>query len=187
MMKISRCFGAILVLFLYSISNAQAAPKEITWEDLIPPQANAQAVEFVGNTPLKGMPTLDEFKGSQATMDVYLASVGMIRSLQPNDGNDVAAGLDGQEIKIAGYVTPLSFDQGEVVEFLLVPYHGACIHVPPPPANQIVYVRHAAGLNVEYLNDPIWLTGTLNVSAVSTILANTGYSIDTAVVSPYRD
>ncbi|MGF1513840.1 MAG: DUF3299 domain-containing protein [Elainellaceae cyanobacterium] len=48
----------------------------------------------------------------------------------------------GQTIQLEGYVLPLTQNRAErVTEFLLVPYVGACIHVPPPPPNQIVYIQ----------------------------------------------
>ena len=42
--------------------------------------------------------------------------------------------MDGQLIKIPGFIAPLDWaDETELKEFLLVPYFGACIHLPPPP------------------------------------------------------
>ncbi len=49
--------------------------------------------------------------------------------------------LNGSKVKIPGFVIPLEGDDKAVTEFLLVPYFGACIHVPPPPPNQIIYVK----------------------------------------------
>ena len=70
---------------------------------------------------------------------------------------------DGAEIKIPGYMLPLEFDGDQIVEFLLVPYVGACIHTPPPPANQIIHVRSNIGFRANGLFTPIWVTGTLTV------------------------
>ena len=77
----------------------------------------------------------------------------------------VVASLDGKRVQIGGYVVPLDFDATRVKEFLLVPFVGACIHVPPPPPNQIVYVKAEGGVDVKGTFDPVWVTGTLTVTA----------------------
>ncbi len=72
------------------------------------------------------------------------------RRLQPGAGGTpaVVTDLDGKHVRIGGYVVPLDFEATTVKEFLLVPFVGACIHVPPPPPNQIVYVKTAKGFDV---------------------------------------
>jgi len=70
---------------------------------------------------------------------------------------------DGAEIRIPGYMLPLEFDGNQIVEFLLVPYVGACIHTPPPPANQIIHVRSNVSFRSNGLFTPVWVTGKLTV------------------------
>jgi uncharacterized protein len=89
----------------------------------------------------------------------------------------VVEALNGQRVQIGGYIVPLDFDATTVKEFLLVPFVGACIHVPPPPANQIIYVKSAKGIEVGKVFDPIYVTGTMSVSFTSTGLADAGYTI----------
>ncbi|MFZ1102741.1 MAG: DUF3299 domain-containing protein, partial [Hyphomicrobiaceae bacterium] len=89
----------------------------------------------------------------------------------------VVAALDGKRVRIGGYVVSLDFDATKVKEFLLVPFVGACIHVPPPPANQIVYVKSEAGFEVTGMFDPVWVTGTLKTATAHTGLAEAGYSL----------
>jgi uncharacterized protein len=86
--------------------------------------------------------------------------------------------LNGQRVQIGGYIVPLDFDATTVKEFLLVPFVGACVHVPPPPANQIIFVKSATGIPVGKVFDPIYVTGKMSVSFTSTGLADAGYSID---------
>jgi hypothetical protein len=90
----------------------------------------------------------------------------------------VVAALDGKRVRIGGYVVSLDFDATKVKEFLLVPFVGACIHVPPPPANQIVYVKSAEGFEVTGQFEPVWITGTLKVTSAFTGLAEAGYSLE---------
>ncbi len=89
----------------------------------------------------------------------------------------VVSTLDGERVLLGGYVVPLDFQATKVKEFLLVPFVGACIHVPPPPANQIVYVTTDQGFEVKGNFDPVYVTGKMSVSATFTGLAEAGYTI----------
>lgn len=98
----------------------------------------------------------------------------------------VNAKLDGQLIKIPGFIVPLSEDsEGLVTEFFLVPYVGACIHVPPPPPNQIVYVKPMEPVQAPGLGDAYWVTGRMHVQTRNTPLASAAYSITADKVVPY--
>jgi uncharacterized protein len=95
--------------------------------------------------------------------------------------------LDGKAVRIGGYIVPLDFNATQVKEFLLVPFVGACIHVPPPPANQIIYVKVAKGFEVGGTFDAVTVEGTMTAAQTFTGLAETGYSIDaTSVVTRTR-
>jgi hypothetical protein len=100
----------------------------------------------------------------------------------------VVPDLDGRQVRLPGFVVPLEADAQRIAEFLLVPYYGACIHVPPPPANQTVHVITAPGAEFEgQLFDTVWVTGTLKVEASSSDLAEAGYRIEAVSVEPYED
>lgn len=94
---------------------------------------------------------------------------------------------DGKLVKLPGFVVPLEIDAKTIQEFLLVPYYGACIHVPPPPANQTVHV--VTDENHAYqgqLFDTVWVTGTMRVEKVSSELGEAGYRIDARKVEPFE-
>ena len=186
-MRPLQILAGVLVVFASTLFSATATPKVITWEELVPVGKDALKIDFGKFTKPKGMPDISEFDGSKQEMDEYLESMELMRQTQPEEGAALALGLNGKEIKIAGYVTPISFEGEKVVEFLFVPYLGACAHVPPPPANQIVYVENAKGLDAANLYDPVWLVGKLNATPVSTLVANVGYTIDGARVEPYKE
>lgn len=99
--------------------------------------------------------------------------------------------LNGKKIKLPGYVTPLEVDEkAEVVrEFLLVPYFGACIHVPPPPLNQTILVKTEPGkaLSMGDMYSPIWVYGTLDTDLAHTDLADAGYQIKTDKIEIYQE
>src|SRR4051794_5438326 len=100
-----------------------------------------------------------------------------------------AAGLvgdyDGKRVRIPGYMLPIGFDGVSAKEFLLVPYVGACIHVPPPPPNQIVYVTSDKPVRVVRQFEPVLVTGVMAVGVLSTDLADVGYRIAADTVAPY--
>ncbi len=100
---------------------------------------------------------------------------------QQNLNVSVNPELDGQAIRIPGFVVPLDSEGELVKEFLLVPYFGACLHYPPPPPNQIVYVRYKQGLQLEDLWQPVWVEGIIHTQ-IQTVegVATAGYSITEA-------
>ena len=74
-------------------------------------------------------------------------------------------------MRLGGYVVPLDFDGSKVTGFLLVPYMGACIHVPPPPPNQIVYVHTKEPIEIDEIFEAVYATGTFEADLMSTELA----------------
>ncbi len=95
--------------------------------------------------------------------------------------------LDGQAIRLPGYIVPLEVNEaGRTTEFLLVPYFGACIHVPPPPSNQIVHVRSELGGKLEELYQPYWIEGAMQVKASTSELADAGYQMDAQKIYVYE-
>lgn len=90
----------------------------------------------------------------------------------------VVEALDGKRVRIGGYVVALDFDATTITEFLLVPFVGACIHVPAPPSNQVIYVKSEKGFAVQGSFDPVYVTGVLKVISTSTGLADAGYTIE---------
>jgi hypothetical protein len=89
------------------------------------------------------------------------------------------ASMNDKHIRIGGYPVPLESDaKGRSTLFFLVPYPGACIHVPPPPPNQLVLVRYPKGLKLDDIYTPLWVTGTLKVEKVSNDLADAAYALE---------
>ncbi len=102
------------------------------------------------------------------------------------DEAPVVPTLEGQRVKLPGFVVPLEMDAEKIDQFLLVPYYGACIHVPPPPANQTVHVVTLEDKAFEGgLFDVVWVTGTMRVERSSSELAEAGYRLEEASVVPY--
>jgi hypothetical protein len=99
----------------------------------------------------------------------------------------VNAELNGARVSVPGYVVPLEMSaDGSVRELFLVPYFGACIHVPPPPPNQIVYVRLRMGVSLKSIEDAVWITGTLHTASKQSVLGSAAYSLDGEKLEPYQ-
>jgi hypothetical protein len=112
---------------------------------------------------------------------------GEPRELAWSEMAPVVKALHGQQVKLPGYIVPLnSSEEGRVTEFLLVPYYGACIHVPPPPPNQIVHVKTELGVLMENLYQPFWIEGPLQVESISSDIAEAGYQMQASKVYPYE-
>ncbi len=102
--------------------------------------------------------------------------------------------LEGQVVRIPGYLLPLDFSGKEVTEFLLVPWVGACIHTPPPPPNQIVHVKPDKPYANASLYAPVWVTGRMSTTASKKSLylvdgtsnIDIGYTMQATAVEPYK-
>lgn len=94
--------------------------------------------------------------------------------------------LDGIQARIPGFVVPIETDgRGNLKEFFLVPFFGACIHVPPPPANQIIYGRLAEPIPMVNIWDAFWMEGTLNIEEISNDTAASAYTMDVTRLELY--
>lgn len=98
------------------------------------------------------------------------------------------AAFNGKKIRIGGYPVPLETDaKGRSTLFFLVPYPGACIHVPPPPPNQLILVRYPQGINLEDIYAPLWVNGTVQVESVSNDLADAAYAMAASTVKAVEE
>ena len=161
---------------LATLATARPAdpPVELEWDALVPQDWRPDTL-------------LEEYDADQLADDDPRAEELMEKLKAMWDAAPVVPELDGRRVRLPGFVVPLEAEPGTIAEFLLVPYYGACIHVPPPPANQTVYVVTAAGQAYEGgLFDTVWVTGTLRVEAVSSDLAEAGYRLVDARVEPYE-
>lgn len=94
-----------------------------------------------------------------------------LRKLNPETGEAPPSlmNLRGAPVKIPGYAVPIEGDSGFdfVKEFLLVPVFGMCVHVPPPPSNQVVYVVMNEPVPIEDLIDAVWISGILEMDSIT--------------------
>lgn len=163
---------------LRATNNAENAvaleeAETLDWNDLIPPEWRPERL-------------LSDYDVDSLSDDDPLALELMDRLTALWAEAPVVADLDDRPVRLPGFVVPLEMDATAMTEFLLVPYLGACIHVPPPPANQIVLVRtRASGPYEGGLFDTVWVVGRMRVARFSDELGEAGYRIEDARVSPY--
>lgn len=167
--------AAILAAVLsagFFVLPVAAEPIELGWADLIPESARSGGQVNVLEGLVQHSQVSAAPEAAAGDAPVSIESVMGISS-------PVAYRTDlaGAEVTIKGYLLPLELDGARVTNFLLVPFVGACVHVPPPPANQLVLVEFPSGFSSNGLWQPVAVTGTLQLSGVSTDLAEIGYSI----------
>jgi hypothetical protein len=118
-------------------------------------------------------------------MHDYLGEGGPAATQQGS--SSVNTGLNGTLVKIPGFIVPLELlPTGLVREMYLVPYFGACLHVPPPPPNQIVYVKMATPIKLSSMYDAVWVTGTLRTEAKTSRYGSAAYTLDANRIDKYR-
>lgn len=144
---------------------AKTKAEEIQWEDLIPP--GVPYSEIIG----------------EGDMDVQNDTWAPIYD---ENGTKLNAALDGRRVKMPGYIVPFDMTADGVKDFILAPYLGACIHVPPPPANQLVLVSANEVWPAEKMLDAVWVSGLMRIQLQSTELGQTGYGITDAELELYQ-
>ena len=98
----------------------------------------------------------------------------------------VVSEMDGKAIRIPGFIVPLEFNDDKTVsQFFLVPFFGACIHVPPPPPNQVIHVTSSNGVKLENLYTPHWVSGVVNSVFIENEIASATYAMDAVDVEVY--
>ncbi len=175
--------GRVLMLWLALALGASPgfagakAPVELEWLDLLPAEDRA-AMERVPEE----MAALNEKLLAQG-MDRLTPEVEMPAVLS---STAVRSELDGTRVRLPGFLVPLEVNErGDAVAFFLVPYFGACIHVPPPPPNQMVYVSFPGGIPADAIWDPYWVVGPLRIETTSNDLGIATYAIEADNITLY--
>ena len=218
---LARALALTLTLTLWALLPGPAgAVERLGWDDLIPawqepedplraltPAQQKDVVEifWVRNLLRRGSPPEKlEKRETEARarlleggvdVDALLAEIEAMRTQAEAQNSALVGELNGREVQIPGYALPLEFSGTAMTEFLLVPYVGACIHTPPPPANQIVLVRSPQGVESDGLFTPVWVTGRMSTVSSTQSLSfvdgvsdvSVGYGLDASAVEPYEE
>ncbi|MFW6413131.1 MAG: DUF3299 domain-containing protein [Oceanicaulis sp.] len=150
--------------------NATPVYLDLAWADLLP---EGEAERIAELQQMQAVQTGFDHFGTEAMPQIQTFNV--------------VEELDGRRVRIGGYVLPFDFTGSrEINRFLLVPYVGACIHVPPPPPNQLVYVTTEEPIVVDGLWDPVFAEGIMRTTRNDNELGDTAYTLELIELKPYE-
>lgn len=211
-----RCL-TLLIGALLTVSAFADEPRQVMWADLVPKSAvfdnpflkltQEQLARVSEVAAIRDRRERGDKKLSQAEIE---SEPALVRKLEQagvdvdgllakrkeiiERGRAVNPLLNGQNVRLPGYLLPLEFSGKQVSEFLLVPWVGACIHTPPPPPNQIVHVKPEKPVEMSGMFAPVWVTGQMTTGAIRKSLSlvdgsadiDVGYSLQATRVEPYK-
>ena len=108
-----------------------------------------------------------------------------LSSRQPSS-NGVRTDWNGQIVRLPGFIVPIDYSGTGVTAFILVPFVGACVHVPPPPANQLVFVTTNVPYESTGMFEAVNVIGMFGTASMSTQLADIAYALSADQIEPYR-
>ena len=167
-------------------TEEESAFSTVEWADLIPPEV----LEILLNPPSYIAEIEDGSAEDQITsqMKNTLAEEEEDAYRRALASTDVNPAMDGLKIRIPGFVVPLEFDEDQTIsQFFLVPYFGACLHMPPPPPNQIILVDAPEGVQMSALYEPFWLEGEVSTVVTENDMAKSAYAMQLHKLSPYSE
>ena len=158
----------------------------IEWPDLMPPEVLAILLN-----PPEYIAEIEDGSAEDQISSQMKSAVNQSEEdayQQALVSTDVNENLDGAMIRIPGFVVPLEFDEEQTIsQFFLVPYFGACLHMPPPPPNQIILVNAPKGIQMSALYDPFWIEGQLSTSFQENDMATSAYAMRLHRIEPYSN
>lgn len=222
MRLLSATLIAFSVFLAAGLATAAETATPVAWEDLVPaakPLGNPLAhlpweqqaeIEFLASVRRQhaqglisdvdyryeeGLEIAYKLKKAGVDVETLVTEFDTVMQEVRRRETMVVDGLDGKLIRMPGYALPLEFTETAISEFLLVPYVGACIHVPPPPLNQTVYVQLNQSYKADRLYEPVWVTGRLKVKRTSKSLSlidgsaavEAGYTLEGVRIEPYEE
>lgn len=124
----------------------------------------------------------------QNSMESSIEAANQDRYQQALASTLVVTEMNDKAIRIPGFIVPIEFDDEQTItQFFLVPFFGACLHLPPPPPNQIIFVDYPEGLKLDALYDPFWISGVLKTSLIENEIATATYSLKMQLFEEYRE
>lgn len=171
-----------------SLAEAPSVPDE-TAQTLTPvdPAIVAETISWIDLIPDEDLDILEAMRDGSADPSLVAQFSGQSPIAEQMGTFNAVESLDQSVIRMPGYILPLDYQtQGEAREFLLLPYHGACVHYPPPPPNQIVYLRSEEPVEYSSLWEPIWVEGRIEIERVDTDLAAMTYAMTVRSIVPYE-
>lgn len=219
---INACVSLTILVGVTGISLAATTEKtlQITWKDLVPPmethkdpfltltpeqkldlvvvvrtrQLQLAGIDITPGQAERLASSLKRLEKDHVDIDGLLALRGEITAKRAHAMEAANEALNTQRVRLAGYVLPLEMSGQKITEFLLVPYVGACIHEPVPPANQIVRVKFERGFEVDGRFNPVWVQGKMITQIVKSQLflmdgsssISSSYTLEADAIEVYK-
>ena len=218
-MKVARIHGFLLLALMMVAAKPLHALETLDWESLVPPvdesldpftwlpkeqqdslydlwmlRERFEPENLDQELQSLKQRAIENLAAGGYDADKILAELDRYIAVTRDNNFKLVEDLDGLDVRIPGYVLPTEFSGSRVVEFLLVPYVGACVHTPPPPANQLVLVNYENGFVSEGLFAPVWVTGKINTARSTQSIdftdgameVESGYRLEASGVLPYE-
>ncbi len=172
--------------------NPDGSIEVLTWDDLMPEGEEEELAklydEFYSNLDKMVLGRQFQLNAPSGTQDLTAIIEGSSLDYMPQLGTfNTVADLNNLNVKLPGFVVPLDFRSDKTYrEFLLVPYFGACLHTPPPPPNQIVFVRAKEPVTIADLWSPVWVEGQLQTQRHENDVGSAAYTLTLSRMTPYE-
>ncbi|MBQ4833607.1 DUF3299 domain-containing protein [Pseudoalteromonas sp. MMG010] len=190
-LNLTKRFVFLSIFFISTVASPSVIANEkdyktIEWIQLLPKDdldALLNPPEYLDDiADGSAQDTIENFDSSQFSNEHEKRYQQALNSMR------VMTSFNNTKIRIPGFIVPLESVEGEdITEFFIVPYFGACLHLPPPPPNQIIYVEHKQGVELESLYDAFWFEGTLSIVTVENELGTSAYQLTLDSVSLYEE
>ncbi len=182
-----RNFGIFILISIISLQLHATEYRELQWDELMP-EAELKILQGISELITNPHQPLDPEENIYDDINS-----GMTQMMDPDvqgvmSSINTRPELNNQNVSIPGFIVPVETNnEGGITEFFLVPHFGACIHVPPPPPNQIIYVRYEQGLLVEGIWMPFTIKGTFFTELVDNDIAVSAYTFNAVEVFEYKE
>ena len=168
-------YALFLIALFFAAPAFAEEPQTLEWEDLLP-EGEIELLEEL--MAAQGAAAFGHSPYDDPMMSTMPGQIGTF---------NVVEGLEGKLVRLPGFVVPFEYtESGKISEFLLVPYFGACIHMPPPPPNQIVYVQAETPADLGQQWDAIWVIGVMRTKKNLNELGDTAYTLELQSWEPYN-
>jgi hypothetical protein len=185
-------YGIVLILSMATCglfieeANAEKKYTEIEWTQLMP----ADDLEALMNPPdfIKDITDGASNDNIAALGEMSKDDETALRFKQALKSSRIVEGFDKARVRLPGFIVPLQTDeQQRITQFFIVPYFGACLHLPPPPPNQIIYSEYPEGIELANLYDPYWFEGQLIIDQTEKELGSSAYTMRLSASYPYTE
>ncbi|QHJ12722.1 hypothetical protein FX988_02980 [Paraglaciecola mesophila] len=184
-----RVIALLLIIILPNVAHAEQASEsyqEIEWIALMP----KDDLDALMNPPdyLLGIEDGSEQDSVEALNEKEGVDENTKRFQKALSSTRVIDTYANKRIRIPGFIVPLqSDDSQQITEFFIVPYFGACLHMPPPPPNQIIHSTSPQGIQLDSLYDPFWFEGTLVIDTEENALGTSAYRLKLNKAYPFEE